>query len=154
MSYPHMFLLKLWVMKVLIWSVFYYHGMIAHIDRRQNGKRVVASGFHSKKSHQAPDYEIYNNQWGSYPTLRFYLVLHMCSFVWKQTTLFHCILLSALDFPWVQKSTEFQSEAMFHPRLAFKIFEILVICLSVCQSRSKKRIFNHFKSFSIVKNHI
>ena len=38
----------------------------------------------------------------------------------------------------VQKSTVFQSEAIFHPEFALKIFEILIICLSVCQSRPKE----------------
>ena len=54
----------------------------------------------------------------------------------------------------VQKSTVFQSEAMFHPEFPLKIFEILIICLSLCQSTTKEQISDHFKSFFVVKNHI
>ena len=34
-------------MKVLMWSVYYYHGMLAYIGGRENGKILVAYGFHS-----------------------------------------------------------------------------------------------------------
>ena len=36
-----------WVIKNLIWSVCYYHGKLADIERWGNGERLVAYGFHS-----------------------------------------------------------------------------------------------------------
>ena len=35
------------VFKVLMWDVYYYHEMLADIDRQQNYKRLVVYGFHS-----------------------------------------------------------------------------------------------------------
>ena len=35
------------IFKVLMWNVYYYHEMLADIDRQENYKRLVAYGFHS-----------------------------------------------------------------------------------------------------------
>ena len=37
----------IFIFKVLMWSVYYYHAMLAHIDWQDNYKRLVAYGFHS-----------------------------------------------------------------------------------------------------------
>ena len=35
------------IFKVLMWNVYYYHEMLADIDREENYKWLVAYGFHS-----------------------------------------------------------------------------------------------------------
>ena len=41
------FSVAIYIFKVLMWSVYYYHEMLADIDRREKYKRLVAYGFHS-----------------------------------------------------------------------------------------------------------
>ena len=36
-----------WVIKVLMWSIYSYHRILPYVERRKNGKRLVAHVFHS-----------------------------------------------------------------------------------------------------------
>ena len=46
-STDYQFSAAIYIFKALIWSVYYYHKMLADIDRREKCKRLVAYGFHS-----------------------------------------------------------------------------------------------------------
>ena len=38
----------IFIFKALMWSVYYYHDMLADIERQENYKRLVAYGFYEK----------------------------------------------------------------------------------------------------------
>ena len=46
-STDYEFSAAIYIFKALIWSVYYYHEMLADIERQENYKRLVAYGFHS-----------------------------------------------------------------------------------------------------------
>ena len=43
----HEFSAALLILKFLMWNIYYYHDILADIDRQENYKRMVAYGFHS-----------------------------------------------------------------------------------------------------------
>ena len=47
MNSQQLILLKFWVIKVLMWSIYWYHGMCAYMDMWVNDKILVTYGFHS-----------------------------------------------------------------------------------------------------------
>ena len=46
-STDYEFSAAIFIFKALMWSVYYYHEMLADIERQENYKRLVAYGFHS-----------------------------------------------------------------------------------------------------------